>query len=91
MESPLNYMLYHPNKDELIIMNEGLTLEHYTVDSQGRLSELAKIKLSGRTQALRGTSSQGLVWVGGTSFAVLTGDKKIYVCLQNTTHSIQII
>lgn len=73
MDSPLSHMLYHPEKDELIIMNEGLTLEHYVVDSNGSLSELSKIKLSGRTQAIRGASSQGLVWVGGSSFAVLTG------------------
>ncbi|KAB0793767.1 hypothetical protein PPYR_13387 [Photinus pyralis] len=76
---PLNYILHHPINNTLIIMMEGLTIGHFAIDSQGQLSELMKVKLSGRGQALRGVSNQGLVWATNTCLAVLTGDLTVRV------------
>lgn len=66
-------MLYHPSRDVLVIMMEGLTIGHFSVDTQGNLTEYAKVKLSGRSQAIRGVGSQGFVWAGNSSLAILTG------------------
>lgn len=53
-------------------MMEGLTIGYFSVDYQGHLNEIAKVKLSGRVQS-RSVGSQGLVWAGNSSLAVLTG------------------
>ncbi|KAJ8931389.1 hypothetical protein NQ314_015707 [Rhamnusium bicolor] len=52
--------------DVVIVMMEGLTIGYFSVDYQGHLSEMAKVKLSGRVQS-RSIGSQGLVWAGNTS------------------------
>lgn len=75
---PLTYVVYHPNKDALIVMMEGLTIGHFSVDSQGHLTELAKVKLSGRIQT-RTIGSQGLTWISNSSLAILTGDLMVRV------------
>lgn len=69
---PLTYVVYHPIKDSLVIMMEGLTIGHFSVDYQGHLTELAKVKLSGRMQT-RSIGSQGLVWISNSALAILTG------------------
>ncbi|XP_076275745.1 intraflagellar transport protein rempA isoform X2 [Rhynchophorus ferrugineus] len=69
----LSYVIYHPNKDAIIIMMDGLTVGYFSVDKQGHLNEMAKVKLTGRIQN-RTVSSQGLTWAGSTSLAILTGD-----------------
>lgn len=70
---PLSYILHSPNKDALVVMMEGFTIGHFAVDTQGQLTELAKVKLSGRAQVVRGVGSQGLVWAGNNCLAILTG------------------
>lgn len=70
--TPLSYVVYHPNKNALVIMMDGLTVGFFSVDRQGHLTEIAKVKLSGRIQT-RGASSQGLTWAGSSSLAILTG------------------
>lgn len=52
---------------------EGLTIGHFSVDSQGNLTEYTKVKLSGRSQGIRGVGSQGFVWAGNSNLAILTG------------------
>lgn len=79
---PLNYILYHPNRDILIVMMEGLTIGHFTVDSQGHLNEYAKVKLSGRMQSIRSVGLEGLAWAGNSCLAVLTGNYR--TCLLYT-------
>lgn len=71
--SPLAYMLYHPTRDCLVIMREGFNVEHFSVNMQGNLTELARVKLSGKPQSLRSANNQGLVWAGSSSLAILTG------------------
>jgi intraflagellar transport protein 140 len=70
---PLSYIVHHPAKDSLVVMMEGLTVGHFSIDSQGHLNELTKVKLSGRVQT-RGVGNQGLVWCSNTNLAILTGD-----------------
>lgn len=70
--APLSCLLYHPTKDALIVLMDGLTIGYFTVNYQGHLLEQAKVKLSGRVQS-RNIGSQGLVWAGNTSLAILTG------------------
>lgn len=70
--TPLNYILYHPVKDALVVMMEDSTVGHFGVDSQGVLTELTRVKLSGRSQANRGC--QGMVWAGNSSLAILSGN-----------------
>lgn len=36
-------LLYHRQKDQLIIVTEGLTVTQYQTDSEGSLSELSKV------------------------------------------------
>lgn len=55
-------------------MMEGLTVGHFTVDLQGQLTEIAKVKLSGRMQSIRTSNAQGLVWAGNNCLAILTGN-----------------
>ncbi|XP_022916343.2 intraflagellar transport protein 140 homolog [Onthophagus taurus] len=74
---PLSYVLYHPVRDVLIIMLEGLTIGYFNVDLQGQLTEVTKVKLSGKTQGVR--TNQGLVWTGNGSLAILTGDLMVRV------------
>ncbi|ERL85430.1 hypothetical protein D910_02850 [Dendroctonus ponderosae] len=74
----LSYVVYQANKDALVIMMEGLTVGHFSVDRQGHLTEIAKVKLSGRVQT-RTVSSQGLTWAGNSSLAILTGDLTVRI------------
>ncbi|KAG5881955.1 hypothetical protein JTB14_020519 [Gonioctena quinquepunctata] len=70
---PLSCLLYHPLKDAVIVMMEGFTVGYFSVDYQSHLVEVAKVKLSGRVQT-RILGSQGLVWAGNTTLAILTGN-----------------
>ncbi|XP_066140255.1 intraflagellar transport protein 140 homolog isoform X1 [Euwallacea fornicatus] len=76
--TPLSYMVFQPNKDALVIMMEGVTLGYFSVDRQGHLSEIAKVKLSGWIQS-RSTNSQVLTWAGTSSLAILTGDLTVRI------------
>ncbi|GJQ73670.1 putative intraflagellar transport protein 140 [Trypoxylus dichotomus] len=76
---PLSYMLYHPTRDIVVVMMEGLTIGTFSVEPQGQLNELAKVKLSGRIQSMRGSNGQGLVWAGNNCLAILTGDLTVRI------------
>lgn len=65
--------MYHSTRDILVIMMEGLTVATFTVDSQGQLTEMAKVKLSGRMPSMRSSNGQGLLWAGTNCLAILTG------------------
>ncbi|XP_030750473.1 intraflagellar transport protein 140 homolog isoform X2 [Sitophilus oryzae] len=74
----LSYVVYHPTKDAIVVMMEGLTVGYFSVDKQGHLVEMAKVKLSGRVQS-RTVGSQGLAWAGNSSLAILTGDLTVRI------------
>lgn len=46
--SPITQFLWHPQKDAVVAMLEDMTVVHYFVESTGSLSELDRVKLSGR-------------------------------------------
>lgn len=75
---PLSYILHHPTKGALVVMMEGLMIGYFTMDSHGQLTEVTKVKLSGRGQALRGVGSQSLVWINNDCLAILTGNFNFY-------------
>lgn len=60
-------------------MMEGLTVGHFSVDSQGTLTELTRVKLSGRSQLNRAVTCYGMVWAGPNSLAILTGDLTVRI------------
>nr|CAD7423412.1 unnamed protein product [Timema monikensis] len=66
--SMLKKLLFHERKDCLIVMTEGLNIGQFNVDSKGNLSEVMKVKLSGRSQ------ETSMVWAGPGLVAVTTGD-----------------
>lgn len=71
---PLANVLYHRQKDHVIVIMEGLTIGNFSVDRQGNLIELGKVKLSGRVQTRGGDHSQKVTWCGNDQLAVITGD-----------------
>ncbi|CAH2002580.1 unnamed protein product [Acanthoscelides obtectus] len=75
---PLSCIIYHQTKDYLIAMMEGLTVGYFSVDYRGHLKELAKVKLSGRLHT-RSVGSNGIVWAGTNSLAILTGDLTVRI------------
>lgn len=79
---PLSCLLYHQTKDALIVLMDGLTIGYFTVNFQGHLLEQAKVKLSGRMQS-RNFGTQGIVWAGNSSLAILTG-KQFHVVFDLT-------
>lgn len=48
LASPITQLLWHPQKDAVVAMLDDMTVVHYLVDSSGVLSELDRVKLSGR-------------------------------------------
>lgn len=46
--SPIVQLLWHPQKDAVVAMLDDMTVVHYFVESSGILSELDRVKLSGR-------------------------------------------
>ncbi|KAG5330577.1 IF140 protein, partial [Acromyrmex charruanus] len=70
----LHCLLYHQNRDSIIVMTEGLNIGHFQADSiTGELTELTKVKLSGRNDTSR-TTSTTLCWISRNTLAVLTGE-----------------
>ncbi|XP_018367510.1 PREDICTED: intraflagellar transport protein 140 homolog isoform X1 [Trachymyrmex cornetzi] len=70
----LHCLLYHQNRDSIIVMTEGLNIGHFQADSiTGELTELTKVKLSGRSDTSRITSTT-LCWISRNTLAVLTGE-----------------
>ncbi|XP_015590632.1 intraflagellar transport protein 140 homolog [Cephus cinctus] len=69
----IHCLLHHQTRDSLVIMTEGLNIGHFQADPiTGRLTELTKVKLSGRSDISR--SGPALCWCGGNTLAVVTGE-----------------
>ncbi|KAH8409514.1 hypothetical protein KR222_007700 [Zaprionus bogoriensis] len=68
-------MLWHPKKDAVICLLEDLTITLYLVESTGILTELERVKLSGR-----GSSGKlGAIAWAGNSLAIITGDLTVRI------------
>lgn len=48
LASPITQFLWHPQKDAVVAMLDDMSVVHYFVESSGVLSELDRVKLSGR-------------------------------------------
>lgn len=46
--SPIVQVLWHPRKDAIVTLMDDMTVAHYFVESSGMVSELDRVKLSGR-------------------------------------------
>ncbi|XP_046824576.1 intraflagellar transport protein 140 homolog isoform X2 [Vespa crabro] len=69
----LHFLLHHQIRDSIIIMTEGLNIGYYQTDPiTGQLTEITKVKLSGRSDIPR--TGPAICWVGGNTLAVLTGE-----------------
>ncbi|KAF5285788.1 hypothetical protein FQA39_LY04249 [Lamprigera yunnana] len=73
-----NYILHNLGSNSLVIMMDGFTICNYSIDSQGHLSELMKVKLSGNAQSSR-SGNQGIVWVANSCLAILAGDLTVRI------------
>ncbi|XP_030565569.1 intraflagellar transport protein 140 homolog isoform X1 [Drosophila novamexicana] len=67
-------MLWHPKKDAVICLLDDLTITLYLVESTGILTELERVKLSGR-----GTNQHGAIAWAGNSLAIITGDLTVRI------------
>ncbi|EDW03430.1 intraflagellar transport protein 140 homolog [Drosophila grimshawi] len=67
-------MLWHPKKDAVICLMDDLTITLYLVESTGILTELDRVKLSGR-----GTNKNGAIAWAGNSLAIITGDLTVRI------------
>ncbi|XP_011298550.1 intraflagellar transport protein 140 homolog [Fopius arisanus] len=72
----LHCLLHHPTRDSVVIMTEGLTIGHFQSESTtGRLTELSRVKLSGKSDFSR--TGPAFCWVGANSLAILTGELSV--------------
>lgn len=65
-------MLWHPKREVVVTLDEDMMVGYYMVESQGTLTELERVKLSGKVPGKNGTIS----WAG-SALAVITGTDKI--------------
>ncbi|XP_023246567.1 intraflagellar transport protein 140 homolog [Copidosoma floridanum] len=71
--SALHCLLHHQTRDSIVVMSEGLHIGHFKSDPvTGRLTELTKVKLSGRSDMTKNGPS--LCWAGVNTLAILTGE-----------------
>lgn len=70
---PLTALLHHPGKEAVVIMMEGLTVGCFAIGTKGHLTELSKVKLSGRFQSSYSSLGQGIVWAGNGCLVILVG------------------
>ncbi|GAB0089345.1 intraflagellar transport protein 140 homolog [Sergentomyia squamirostris] len=72
--SPIVQVLWHPKRDAIVALMEDMTVAHYFVESGGNLTELDRVKLSGRKPGCNGVIS----WAGG-ALAIITGDLSVRI------------
>lgn len=68
--SPIIQVLWHPKREAIVTLMEDMTVAHFMVESTGILTELDRVKLSGRVPGQNGYIS----WAG-VSIAIITGNK----------------
>uniref|UniRef100_A0A182RYS9 WD_REPEATS_REGION domain-containing protein n=1 Tax=Anopheles funestus TaxID=62324 RepID=A0A182RYS9_ANOFN len=72
---PIMQILWHPKQDSIVILMEDITIGHYEVDTNGQISELDRVKLSGKVSG----SKSAITWVAGCALAILTGDLSVRI------------
>ncbi|GFW92353.1 intraflagellar transport protein 140 homolog [Trichonephila clavipes] len=73
METSICYLAYYRDKDILIVISKSLILAQFTINHDGAVNELGKIKLSGRnTDAV-------MTWAGEGLLAVSAGESSVHL------------
>ncbi|XP_035773197.1 intraflagellar transport protein 140 homolog [Anopheles albimanus] len=72
---PIMQILWHPKQDSIVILMEDITIGHYEVDGNGHITELDRVKLSGKVAG----SKSSITWVTGCALAILTGDLSVRI------------
>lgn len=67
--SPITQMLWHPKREVVVTLMEDMMVGHYMVESAGTLTELERVKLSGKVPG-----KNGFITWAGSSLAVITGN-----------------
>lgn len=67
--APITQILWHPKREVIVTLMEDMTVGHYMVESSGALTELERVKLSGRIPGQNGAIS----WAGN-ALAIITGE-----------------
>jgi len=62
LESPVAALLYHPQKDGVVCLTQGMQLGYWTLDAHLQFSQRMKIKISAAQNADGGTAQ--VAWVG---------------------------
>lgn len=72
--SPITQMLWHPKREVVVTLMEDMMVGHYMVESTGTLTELERVKLSGKVPG-----KNGFICWAGSSLAVITGDFSVRI------------
>lgn len=80
--SSITQMLWHPKREVVVTLMEDMMVGHYMVESAGTLTELERVKLSGKVPGKNGHIS----WAG-SSLAVITGDFTVRIFDLDTSDS----
>ncbi|XP_043233356.1 intraflagellar transport protein 140 homolog [Amphibalanus amphitrite] len=70
-DGSIRFLLYYDAKEELVVVTDTMVLGEFQVEYDGTLSEITKVKLSGRSQDMQ------LSWAGKGILAVATGEPHI--------------
>ncbi|KAG8223373.1 hypothetical protein J437_LFUL001251 [Ladona fulva] len=71
LDGSIKQILYHESKDYLVVMTDKLSIGQYHVDIDGKLSEVMKVKINGRS------SDACLVWAGEGLLAFSAGESVV--------------
>lgn len=72
--SAIIQMLWHPKREVVVTLMEDMMIGHYMVESAGTLTELERVKLSGKVPG-----KNGFITWAGSAIAVITG-KTFFLC-----------
>ncbi|KAJ6640265.1 Intraflagellar transport protein 140 like [Pseudolycoriella hygida] len=67
-------LLWHPKREAIVGLMDDMTVCHFLVESNGNLTELDKVKLSGRVSGHKGCVS----WAGN-AMAIINGDFSVRI------------
>ncbi|CAL1292527.1 unnamed protein product [Larinioides sclopetarius] len=73
METSICYLAYYREKDILIVISKSLILAQFTINNDGAVNELGKIKLSGRN------TETVMTWAGDGLLAVSAGESSVHL------------
>lgn len=73
--SPITQILWHEKREAIVALMEDMSLVHFSVSADGTLSDLDRVKLSGRIPGHTGQIS----WAASDVLAIIIGDFTVRV------------